>query len=427
MWRHAGGDGSARRAAQFCAVFFRGGRRRPAPRRERCSAAAPPKASVEFVTEAARASGIASELLASSSLGGPRPAIAAGAPVVALDCEGVRLGRFGRVCLVQAAVADGRHFLLDALRPGVVEALAPLLESRDVVKVMHDCREDSAALHHQHGVRLQSVFDTQASYAWLERLRGNPPHQASFADMLRERLGVQSPPDVDGVKELMGSDDQLWARRPLPRLLVHYALHGVSHLLPLRRSLLDDAAELSAASAMHGMADASERAVQYCVMNSEFPSASSMAKIGTQLWALVAARTDIGIFFKLNAGRVGLANTPSAMHRFKDVQLGDAVFCCVSGQNRNGSYIYLDRYDHDWDYYDHQLRPSGEPEVGAWGRDHRHESSLFTDPTVSNVDPLLSRGLHGGDELCDAGAPGPVDAWDAEPEDVGLPPEAEDF
>lgn len=59
---------------------------------------------------------------------------------MAVDCEGVRLSRFGRICVVQLAApgreagAPERLFLVDALRPGVVAALAPLLESEAVAK-----------------------------------------------------------------------------------------------------------------------------------------------------------------------------------------------------------------------------------------------------------------------------------------------------
>ena len=30
---------------------------------------------------------------------------------------------------------------------------------------------------------------------------------------------------------------------------------------------------------------------------------------------------------------------------------------------KDGRYLYLDRYDHDWDYFDHQLRPARTPEA----------------------------------------------------------------
>jgi len=418
---------------------------------------------VEFIASAERASEVATEFL-DAGVGAPNErsavsgAVDGDRPVVALDCEGVRLGRFGRICVVQLATSGGRIAVLDALRPGVVEALRPMLEDPSVVKVMHDCREDSAALYHQHAVRLRSVFDTQAAHAVLELRAGRAPYQASASELLLKRLGVEDPPEVSDVKALMRRDDQVWAHRPLSSLLVRYAIHGVVQLLPLRASFLAEA-EVEAGTAatpraMEGrprsrnaaaaggrlrrarpgplggrtlaedFAHASERALAYREMNSDFTSASAMAKIGTRLWALVATRTDVGMFFKLNAGRVGLASTPSALLRFQDVQLGDVVLCCVSGVSLDGMYLYLDRYDHDWDFYDHQLRPCGEPEVGVYGREHRHESSLFTDSSGhAQTDPLLLRGLPGADYLA---GPEALDEWETEPEDLGLPASIED-
>ena len=157
-------------------------------------------------------------------------------PAVALDCEGVRLGRFGRVCLLQLQDSDGRVLLCDALRAGVVEALAPLLESRRIVKVIHDCREDSAALFHQHGIQLRTVFDTQVAHATLERRAGREAYQASAAELLKDYLGIE--PEQTELKSRMLQDPELWARRPMAKDLVRYALHSVSHLLPLHQRLL---------------------------------------------------------------------------------------------------------------------------------------------------------------------------------------------
>lgn len=354
------------------------------------------------------------------------PEVSRAACAVALDCEGVRLGRFGRLCLMQLAAPGGRYYMLDALRPGVAEGLAPLLESRRVVKVMHDCREDSAALFHQHGVLLRAVLDTQAVSIVLQRLAGRPPHQVSMSELMRTRLGVEEDPGVGDVKFAMTRDDRLWAKRPLSSQLVRYALNGVTHLLPLRIAMLDEveASGRRSRGPTGEVVNACRRAVDYCFMNQDFEAAKDMAKIGTQLWAQVTARTDTGVYCKLNAGRVGLVSTPSALARFEDVQLGDMVLCCVSGLSLDGGYLYLDRYDHDWDYYDHQKRPTGEPEVGVYGREHRHAPSLFVDPVHSGVDPLLVRGLPAGDDL--QGAEGHLDAWDADPEDVGLPAEVDD-
>lgn len=44
---------------------------------------------------------------------------------------------------------------------GVTCELKSMLEDDSIVKVMHDCRQDSAALYYQMGIKLQNVFDSQ--------------------------------------------------------------------------------------------------------------------------------------------------------------------------------------------------------------------------------------------------------------------------
>ncbi len=43
----------------------------------------------------------------------------------------------------------------------IVKELKSLMENSSVVKVIHDCRQDSAALFYQLQIRLDNVFDTQ--------------------------------------------------------------------------------------------------------------------------------------------------------------------------------------------------------------------------------------------------------------------------
>ena len=39
--------------------------------------------------------------------------------------------------------------------------LKEVLECKDILKVFHDCRNDSGVLYKQYGILLQNVFDTQ--------------------------------------------------------------------------------------------------------------------------------------------------------------------------------------------------------------------------------------------------------------------------
>lgn len=43
----------------------------------------------------------------------------------------------------------------------IARELRSLMENSSVVKVIHDCRQDSAALFYQLQIRLDNVFDTQ--------------------------------------------------------------------------------------------------------------------------------------------------------------------------------------------------------------------------------------------------------------------------
>ena len=86
--------------------------------------------------------------------------------LLALDCEGWRLGRMGTLSLIQVGTESGDAFLFDVLdcprNSEVVQWLKAILESTAVTKIVHDCRMDSDALYHLLGITLAEVHDTQA-------------------------------------------------------------------------------------------------------------------------------------------------------------------------------------------------------------------------------------------------------------------------
>jgi len=52
--------------------------------------------------------------------------------------------------------------LLDIIRcPELMKILKPVLECPTMTKVIHDCREDQAALFYQYEIVLENVMDTQ--------------------------------------------------------------------------------------------------------------------------------------------------------------------------------------------------------------------------------------------------------------------------
>ena len=83
--------------------------------------------------------------------------------VMALDLEGVDLSRAGRISIVQVST-PARCFLIDVLGKGpddlVVSWLRSLLQSENILKVIHDSRMDSDALFNLLKIELVNVHDT---------------------------------------------------------------------------------------------------------------------------------------------------------------------------------------------------------------------------------------------------------------------------
>ena len=95
---------------------------------------------------------------------------------VAVDLEGVSLGVGGSITLVQIATFDSKSvidnnnsnfnslplpkvYLFDVLVcPQLMDHLKQLFESQAVIKIFHDCRNDSAALYFNHKIELKNVF-----------------------------------------------------------------------------------------------------------------------------------------------------------------------------------------------------------------------------------------------------------------------------
>lgn len=84
--------------------------------------------------------------------------------IVSVDCEGINLGVKGEMTLIEIGTTSGEAFIFDVLTcPAIMTdgGLKSLLESEKVIKVIHDCRNDSVNLFNQFKVLLRNVFDTQ--------------------------------------------------------------------------------------------------------------------------------------------------------------------------------------------------------------------------------------------------------------------------
>lgn len=86
--------------------------------------------------------------------------------IVSIDCEGINLGIGGQITLIQIGTTRGEAFIFDIMScPNLITdgGLKTLLESEMVIKIIHDCRNDSVNLYSEFNIILRNVFDTQVS------------------------------------------------------------------------------------------------------------------------------------------------------------------------------------------------------------------------------------------------------------------------
>ena len=164
--------------------------------------------------------------------------------VLAVDCEGVDLGRTGRVATVQlCAETRGTTYIVDVVVLGAAAfspeaGLRALLESTTVSKLFFDVRADANALFHLHGVKMpaSSVIDLQLLDVCTATLDGRYLKTLGGLGYLLEKTehGGLSHAEKNHMalvkqkaKQLfapeLGGSYSVWLARPLPQLLVEYA------------------------------------------------------------------------------------------------------------------------------------------------------------------------------------------------------------
>ena len=152
--------------------------------------------------------------------------------IIGLDTEFIRERTYWpQLALVQIALspAEDDILLVDPCRPGMCEALRPLLANPAVLKVMHSPSEDLVAFQHACTTLPAPMFDTQAAAALC----------GLGAGLGYQKL-VQALTDITLPKGETRSD---WLRRPLSPAQLDYAADDVRHLHTLHahlHALLDE-------------------------------------------------------------------------------------------------------------------------------------------------------------------------------------------
>ena len=132
----------------------------------------------------------------------------------------------GQCSLVQMAIPLGDNaqcFLFDVLdkskQDPMICFLRDILESDSVLKIIHDCRMDSDALHHLLDIKLANVHDTSC---WHGQLTGNS--DVNLNDLLR---GNGLKPNIVRDTGIYESNPRFWATRPLTERMITWAAGDV--------------------------------------------------------------------------------------------------------------------------------------------------------------------------------------------------------
>jgi len=147
-----------------------------------------------------------------------------GAPYLALDTEFMRDSTYwSKLCLIQAA-APGIAAIIDPLADGVdLKPFYGLLKDQSIVKVLHAGRQDIEIFWHQGGVIPDPLFDSQ-----IVAMVCGFGEAASYETLARKLARA----DID--KSARFTD---WARRPLTKRQLEYALADVTHLRTIYEAL----------------------------------------------------------------------------------------------------------------------------------------------------------------------------------------------
>ncbi|XP_075610586.1 piRNA biogenesis protein EXD1 isoform X6 [Balearica regulorum gibbericeps] len=166
--------------------------------------------------------------------------------VVSIAGEGVNLCRHGRLSWLEIATKS-RIFLFDIFLLGpqaFKNGLQMVLEDKNILKVMHDCRWMSDCLFHQYGVLLFNVFDTQVADALQFSMATGgflPHHVCTLQECLMQHLKI--PTKWDAImkcrQQVASENPDIWFLRPFPASLLKALALEAMYLLLLHSSLMD--------------------------------------------------------------------------------------------------------------------------------------------------------------------------------------------
>lgn len=160
-------------------------------------------------------------------------------PFVTVDTEFLRESTFWpKLCLVQLA-GDGLELIVDPLAEGLdLKPFYELMADTSTVKVFHAARQDVEIIHKQAGIIPQPLFDTQVA-----AMVCGFGDSISYGNLVSKITGGQ----IDKTSRFTD-----WARRPLSKKQLDYALGDVTYLRDVYKSL---SAQLEESGRAHWLAE----------------------------------------------------------------------------------------------------------------------------------------------------------------------------
>src|SRR3954462_8328650 len=166
---------------------------------------------------------------------------------IAIDTEADSLHCYReKLCLLQLSIPDS-DFVLDPLALENLESLAAVLKDKEIV--LHGADFVLRLLRRGIGLVPDRVFDTVIA-ARLLGLR-----QFSLAALVHKYFNVELP---------KGSQKANWARRPLPRQMLAYAINDTHYLLGLAEKM---ESELAAIGRLEWFRQSCQRAIEQAAMD----------------------------------------------------------------------------------------------------------------------------------------------------------------
>ena len=142
---------------------------------------------------------------------------------IAIDTEADSLHCYReKLCLLQLSVPEA-DFVVDPLAIKDLQSLASLLKDKEIV--LHGADFDLRLLRRSIGIVPERIFDTVIAARTLGQ------RQFSLAALVHRYFNVELP---------KGSQKANWARRPLPKRMLAYAVNDTHYLLELARRMEDE-------------------------------------------------------------------------------------------------------------------------------------------------------------------------------------------